>query len=76
MPNDPALIPGQRNSIASSAELRNNGPGDYDGDGYADVAVYRPSSGHWFILTSTTNYTTSATYQGGATGDIPVLRRP
>ena len=24
-------------------------PGDYDGDGLADVAVYRPSTGFWYL---------------------------
>ena len=28
---------------------------DYDGDGRSDVAVYRPTSGEWFVLQSSTN---------------------
>jgi hypothetical protein len=38
-------------------------PGDYDGDGEADITVYRPSTGHWFILLSSTNYATRHTYE-------------
>jgi hypothetical protein len=37
-----------------------------------DVGVYRPSSGHWFILKSSTNYNTWDTYQWGGQGDTPV----
>jgi hypothetical protein len=47
-------------------------PGDYDGDGKTDLAVYRPSNGTWYILQSSTNNTTSVAYQWGASTDIPV----
>jgi len=50
---------------------------DFDGDGRQDFAVYRNSTGDWFWLTSSTNYTRSAfrTVQWGvpSLGDIPMV---
>ena len=40
-------------------------PGDYDGNGTVDIAVYRPSTGQWFIQGQ-------ATVQWGLPGDVPV----
>jgi FG-GAP repeat protein len=50
-------------------------PGDYDGDGKTDLAVYRASTGQWFVLKSSSGYTTSVIQQWGASTDIPLVRR-
>jgi len=42
---------------------------DYDGDGKSDVAVFRPSSGIWYLLRSTAGFTGVAF---GQTGDKPI----
>ena len=47
-------------------------PGDYDGDGTTDLAVWRPSTGTWFIRQSSTGYATSVSFQWGSSGDITV----
>ena len=47
-------------------------PGDYDGDGRDDVAVFRPSSGMWFLLQSTTDFTTFTALGWGTGTDLTV----
>jgi hypothetical protein len=49
-------------------------PADYDNDGRADLSVYRPSAGEWFVLQSHSDYS-YANYldlQWGLPGDVPV----
>ena len=43
-------------------------PGDYDGDGIQDIAVYRVDTGSWTILKSSSNFTATLTVNWGGTG--------
>jgi hypothetical protein len=44
-------------------------PGDYDGDGRTDIAVFRPSAGAWFVHGST-GADFGLLY--GTAGDVPL----
>jgi hypothetical protein len=44
-------------------------PADYDGDGRADVAVFRPSTGMWYVRGIFNR-------SWGLAGDIPALKTP
>ncbi len=64
---------GNGRALAFSKE-RSTALHDYDGDGKSDIAVWRPSTGMWFILESSTNFSFAEhkMFQMGLSGDIPL----
>ena len=78
-PRDGAIrfCSGQTMNVHQSGRVPNQGPfvpGDFDGDGIADLAVFRPATGTWYVLQSRSGYSyaDSRTYAWGQTGDMPV----
>jgi FG-GAP-like repeat len=63
-------------SVASSAATLtvrlSAAPGDFDGDGKSDVTIFRPSNDTWYVLRSSTNFSTYGTYVWGVAGDLPL----
>jgi hypothetical protein len=38
------------------------------------MAVYRPSTGYWFLVKSSTNFASWTVFQWGVNGDVPTPR--
>ena len=63
----PSDIPvGQRPRVARTAVE------DFEGDGVADITVFRPSTGQWFTRLSSTGFGSPSVTQFGLNGDVTV----
>src|SRR6185436_18771773 len=51
---------------------RPQGSGDVDGDGAADLALYRPGTGSWMFRNSTAGFTSGGHVEFGLADDVPV----
>jgi uncharacterized repeat protein (TIGR03803 family) len=68
-----STVSGTFNLTASaSVTVTATRPSDFDGDGKADPTVFRSSTGQWFTVNSSTNYTTSSVMSWGVSTDEPV----
>ncbi len=80
------LVAGQTFTVnqAASPTFRKT-PFDFDGDGKADISIYRPNTGTWYLLNSSTGYSVTqfglsndilvpADYDGDGKTDIAIYR--
>ncbi len=63
-------VPAALQIAQADAQRIFSGGVDYDGDGKTDVGVFRPSTGTWYIINSST--ATWSSYSWGGAGDMPV----
>lgn len=65
---------GTRTNVPTGVISDEPAVGDYDADGHADFAVWRPETGVWYVLKSSSGYSPNYAiyFSWGRLGDIPV----
>jgi len=66
-----ATLPGSYTALQWGLETDRALPGDYDGDGKTDIAVWRPGTGTWYILPSGASPGTYISTPWGLESDTP-----
>jgi hypothetical protein len=59
-------------SVTQDKRARPRGAGDFDGDGMSDLALFRPGTAEWQVLTSSSAYLSALTIQWGVSTDVRV----
>jgi len=68
----PSVPSAQFGAEESSNVIRPHAPGDFDGDGRSDPAVYRASNGVWYIRHSSNDYSGYSAHPFGVSTDVAV----
>jgi hypothetical protein len=66
------VLAGQTFAVTQTGVPSRPAPLDADADGLADITVWRPSTGDWWTLESSSGYANYTRRGWGMTGDIPI----